>query len=251
MSTMTRGRVELYRKSIENMFSENNIPTMTVEELKKYDRILYSTFGFHDGEPPHSIISRKLKELKKNHFALWGVAGNIPHEEMMNFCNDTANSPQKDVLMLLKFTDSLKELKKKCLRYSVIDVCKETNGCTKCDDIESWGEEQLLENSHIFKTCIMEGKPLDLIGNNIFVKGGDKQNKAFVIKEIYQFEGLVSYTGVKNCYNNSSGSTLDTRTSLSMLVKKENDNYNLKAGGKPLFAIVFKLKAPDYIVECF
>ena len=75
-----------------------------INQLEKLNKILYGTFGYHDSEPPHSIMSRKIREVEINTYGLWGsTISEKGFDRVIQFCNEI----EGDVYLFLKFTNSM------------------------------------------------------------------------------------------------------------------------------------------------
>ncbi len=210
--------------------SKSNI-VFDAQKLNSIDNILYGTFGFHDEEPPLSIVSRKLKEIEETSFSLWGLSRSINIDNFVQKCKVISNAQNGEVYIVLKITKSDDE-----------------KGSGSLED--SWDWDRLLQSEH-FNCCMMNGEKLDLISKHIMVKGRPTQNKALVVEEYYFYEDKLTAELVNNCYekpnklniHRANGDHLirkkDLREEVEKLTKKTKDDW----------AIILKLKDP-YIVEC-
>lgn len=240
----------IIKRKYLSFFSGQKDLLMSIDELDKHDKILFSTFGFHDSEPPHSIVSRKLGEIKENGFALWGVkADKNRFSDIEKLCSEIEESSQKDVYLLLSFTQSLNQLK--CEKKEVCGILDETKECRKCSDKDFWKKE-LLKNENLFKYCTLNGEKFVLLAHNILVRGSDKQNKALVIEKIYLLEDKLNFDKIKTRFYQTWMGTGFFNQDVNLL--ERNRDEDLKEMDGEGWGIVLKLKAPDYpdyIVECY
>lgn len=249
MNNMSQGRAKKFESDIKSEFEKRQKIHIDAEELEKSDEILYATFGFHDNESPYSIIVRKLDEVDKpgNDYGLWGAAKNIPLDDVQQFCKDIEKT-HKNVYLFLKFTKSTKELKK-CSGGALCRKLDEIKDCQDCEIV--WDPKKLRNENSCFRYCEIDGKEIDLFSKEIFVKGSDDQDKAFVVEDYYWYELKASYGGFCKCYTQSDGSEIDNTLKPWWLLKRNREGGNkLENMPQKEFAIVLKLKAP-YIVKCY
>lgn len=64
MGKMSVKEERFYKEKIRSEFSDEMM--LDINHLNLQNKILYGTFGYHDSEPPHCVIHRKLQELKDN-----------------------------------------------------------------------------------------------------------------------------------------------------------------------------------------
>lgn len=252
------------------------------EELAKHDRILYATFGFHDGEPPHRIIARKLEELKNNkEFTLWGA--NINNfEKIKTFCKEIAKSGENennesgdDVYLILLFTGNLYEVKcgkidkriektdkdvlekelkgRKRIPYLDKDgICKMI-GCQNCFDPWNEQQKQKLDKQNVFRYCDKDdaSDPVDLIEQGILVKGNTQtQDEAFYVVDFKLIENVDTFFcagSEKPCYYRLHEGTSGFHTQTIMLDRIKGRDIKEFSGNR--WGIVLKLGYP-YIVKC-
>lgn len=208
------------------------------QKLEKQNKILYGTFGYHDGEPPHSIIYRKTKELQHG-FSLWGTTINEEaFQNVKKFCNNIVG----DVYLFLKFTTSSSQKKE--------DSDKGR---------EIWSIKDIISDGNYYSYYIDEnGKNVYLNPKktNIVVKGSDQQKVAFFVEDYFLYSDnfkrktfLSSYTGTicSNNYN-ISGEKLCTLNPCYLLTRKEQSDMRIETTDNNNLAIVLKLKSP-YIVK--
>lgn len=203
------------------------------QKLNSLDHILYGTFGFHDEEPPLSIVSRKLKEIEETGFSLWGLSKNVNIDNFVQKCNVISKAQNGEVFIVLKITSSDDE-----------------KGLGSLED--NWDWDRLLKSEH-FNHCMMNGEKIDLISKHIMVKGRATQNKALVVEEYYFYEDILTAELVKNCYDKDNKSKIFRANGDHLIRKKDITAEAKKLTQRTVddWGIVLKLKAPDYIVECF
>ena len=233
---LNKEQIERYKECVKNILEKNKL---TVDVLNENDRLLFSTFGYHDCEPPNSIISRKYRELLKCKFGLWGIALN---EKAINnikaFCDNIAK--EKNVYLFLNFTSSLEQAKDQEPSFDIWPI----------DKVKSKGNVF----THYFNDL---GEEIE-IPKDIIVKGSELQNKALVFEQIYYFDKsyerrvfLSQFDGY--LYDEKSKCPADKLNQLYnpyfLLEKRKTNGKVILKEGKN-WGIILKLKAP-YIVECF
>lgn len=214
--------------------------TINMDEISKCSRMLYGTFGIHDSEAPHSIISRKVAETKMNEFSLWGTGVKVKNiEKIRAFCKTQNESD--DVYLLLKYTSSTKQKKKSLIE--ITDV------------------RELQRKGGYFTSYIDGNGDKKYLPDNIFVKGSkNTQCTAFVVEKYLFLEDyfvrkklLSKYNGITdNSNKKKSGEDLFKQAPCYLLERKEKDiietvDNGVKDGNA--WGIVLKLKYP-YIVGC-
>lgn len=237
MGKLTKKDANYFKSEIEKILSERVLCT---EVLKESNGLLYGTFGYHDCEPPHSIIERKSKEpiSSTERFGLWGTCIT---EEGVNriklFCEELEKQ-ENDIYLFLKFTENLSQARSKNIDRTI------------------WSLEKVREDEKIYTHYLVDGEEVK-IPRQIVVKGSSRQNIAFVFEEIFKFRDsfdrndmLSHYTGT--LYNGDTVKSAEELFKISpcfLLTKKNStkDEIFFREGNS--WGIVLKLKAP-YIVEC-
>ena len=225
---------EFYRDEIKSLLKES---TIGLSEVTKQSRLLYGTFGYHDSEPPHSVILRKKDEVILNDIGFWGTGINGKNiEKIRAFCEKT-NEP---VYLLLKYTSSKQQNKTGMLKKEVIDVRK------------------IKEEGGYYETYIDENgikKDLQPERTQIYIKGNKNQGTAFVVEKYYYLEDtfkrnefLKNYEGVTDRGEvRASAEGLFNQAACYLLDRKFVDAKEQMTGDA--WGIVLKLKAP-YVVAC-
>lgn len=236
---MPKAVADYYKNEIMSFLEQNNKMEMDCEEILKNERLIYCTFGYHDSEPPHSIVRRKLAELALNKNeaipSLWGVCAK--KEKMAEIQEFLDGMNGKDVYVVMNFTRCTEQL-------------KDPNAAPQ----KLWSEKDLMRDKEaLFRFCEISGEKVDLFSKKIFVKGSDVQNAAFVVEDYFLFDGKIAPSVfVKEIYKpykivvkgKEKGYAYQE---INLLVKDPNANMKMDGDG---WAIVLKLKAP-YIVECY
>lgn len=227
-------------KEYENLIKqelENKI--FSDYDLEQQKKILFGTFGYHDGEPPHSIIRRKIREVCENQFGLWGTAIGIESiEHVRQFCEQIDGN----VYVFLKFTNSTKQ------------------GRSDNPDKEIWSIERIMEDGNYYSAYIDENEnrcELNFDKTHIIVKGSKRQNTAFMVEDYFFYENRFCRKELLSCYEGTlyngnekkSGEDLCTRSPYYLLERKPQSSLlKLQSGLKKSdWAIVLKLKKP-YLV---
>lgn len=192
--------------------------TFDIHQLNKQNRILYATFGYHNGEPLCSIMARKVKEIQDNEdgFGLWGTAIFSEYiDKVRKFC-EAISYRGKDVYVFLEFTDSTAQEGEKwetdLPNYPV---------CTKIGDAGDnhyrnqnscpvWTIEELAKNKDHHFTSFQDGNHIIYTLNlekalsdgklPIIVRGNPGQNTAFVVQKYYFFMNKFSRNALLSCY---------------------------------------------------
>ena len=229
--------VRYYKKQVEKIIGE----PFEFYRLENLNKLLYGTFGFHDSEPPHSIITRKVSELENSSFSLWGATlYENGFEKVREFCYGIKG----DVYLLLAFTDSDKQVKS-----------------DKDEDLyRIWNIEEVLRRGNFFRKYIDEMgevRSLEMKEPPIVVKGNKRQKYAFVVEKYLYLNSAFNRKNFLGCYSGREcdsnrehdviGTALNTISPCYLLNKiaaaingKQSDDR---------WAIVLKLRSP-FVVEC-
>lgn len=239
-----KGDLRFMGKKMEKYFKEKIIETLkestiSMSEISKCKKVLYATFGYHDSEPPHSVISRKVKEVSRNECGLWGAGVKEKNiKKIREFCE----SQDGPVYLLLKYTNSKAQDKTGEWAEEIVDI------------------NRLKEKGGYYKSYIdADGENIDLQVDKVFVKGKRSQNTAFYVENYFFLEEsfnrkeiLSKYEGrTHNSDVKKSGEDLFKQSACYLLEKKEeNKERDFKNRvERKAWGIVLKLKAP-YIVLC-
>lgn len=225
-----------YKTKIQNELGNN---TFSITDLEQQDKILFGTFGYHDSEPPHSIIHRKVREVNDNEFGLWGTSiSKEGFDQVIQFCKRIDG----DVYVFLKFTGSTGQKKR------------------DDPDKEIWSVKKVMESRDYYSAYEDEnGNKCDLNPKktHIIVKGNERQNVAFVVRKYYFYKNEFSRKGLLSCYKGTlyngrerkSGEKLFTKCPCYLLERKSQSHLMEHKGNDCEWAIVLELKAP-YLVRC-
>lgn len=200
--------------------------------LNEKKGLLYETFGYHDEEPPHSIVSRKLTEVRLNDFGLWGCGVREKYiTKIQNFC-DVIKDENDNVFLFLQFTTSTVQDRKNEFSTKI------------------WTMSDLKQSDYFSGYIDEHGKPFNTVERNIIVKGQKKtQNTAFYVSHYYYYEqNFVRHEFLDSYYGKNYFSEEDVNLCTKCpcyLLKKKTDIIN-KSGKN--WAIVLQLKRP-YIVK--
>lgn len=194
--------------------------TISAAQLNQQNRILYATFGFHNGERFDSIIERKLQEIDTEGFGLWGT-GNISEEGIKNirdYCRAIEDHGQP-VYLFLKYTGS---------------------------------KAQEHAEKEIYYTHFMDEKDEKKPLKGIVVKGSSRQDLAFVVDNYYLYDSSFSLEGLYESYErksflyNSLSANAGNQLSCKFFEKKADITEADREHSE--LAIILKLKCP-YIVN--
>lgn len=227
---------KFYKEEIKKELKDS---TLSLHQICKCNDLLYGTFGYHDSEPPHSIILRKNSEIQLNKykFGLWGIGVKEKDiKKIRGFCEKQKDS----VYVLLKYTNSRKQNKTRKWSDELLDA------------------DKLKEEGGYYTTYIDENgvkHSLQSKDTKIFVKGSKRQQTVFVVEKYFFLEEpfnrkefLEMYYGVTDNSNiKKSGECLFNQAPCYLLKKKTKGIVNTIYGNA--WGIVLKLKHP-YIVLC-
>lgn len=273
MSTLPKKTIVWHRQKIEKILGNN---TFDVNQLNEQDHILYGTFGYHDNEPPCSIMARKVKELQDNAggFGLWGTTIHSKHiGKVRKFCEDISQRG-KEVYVFLKFTGSTAQKNENretdpqnCPAYTKIENAGD-NHCCNQNRCPIWTIEELAKDKDHYFTSFQDGDHNIIYTLNLEealtsdkmpvpVRGKDNQNAAFVVEKYYFYVSKFIRKTLLQCYEGKLYSSDEKKTAEKLctispcylLEKKENvELTEQKYANDTNWAIILKLKAP-YIVE--
>lgn len=240
MSMMTKKCEAFYKSEIKRLLEGKNFD---LAKLNQQSKILYGTFGYHDSEPPHSIIFRKLLEVNENPFGLWGIK---IEEKYFNRIKDFCKSNGEEIYFFMKFTRNLVQNKTE----------------EECDK-HIWSLDKVFESNYYTDYIDENGTkiPLDPKQTKIIVKGDSQQNTALVVEDYYIFSNEFKRNRLLSFYEGTlysseekeNANVLCTQATCYLLERKLEEILDTSSITESVkdddWAIILKLKYP-YLVKC-